>query len=390
MAQKRFNDLVVLVRNGVAVPALVVSSQLQADGREFLSVLYADPTSGPTLVLSGATRKVGTVQLGVPPLNAGAGYGWFDLPVNDAHAALLADHADALEWNNRLGDHPGSVAPGSGGYPEGHEQAYGGAPVPAGRAGFAPYNNRPAVSAIDPALVGTPGIHVPLDQRQVLESDIDRDSRLRNLAHQHPPATLISTAVVDKLVNEKPGSGSLRYPDGADHWTETGDGTDYPGSYNVGPQLKAGDQVRVIESDGKINPNLLQIVKIEPESEAGGPVFFVEGGDSAGYVRDRLVRIGKNYPTAYPGSPVSGGLPVFPENPANMASVEAAQRAGMRGEPATEGPTSVAPRIHEPVSSSMPRSTVVPIQPTNQQIADDSKAAQLAGKVNTATGQINK
>jgi hypothetical protein len=38
----------------------------------------------------------------------------------------------------------------------------------------------------------------------------------------------------------------------------------------------------------------------------------------------------------------------------------------------------------------MPRSTVVPIQPTNQQIADDSKAAQLAGKVNTATGQINK
>ena len=33
---------------------------------------------------------------------------------------------------------------------------------------------------------------------------------------------------------EEPGSGTGRYGS-ADHWTQTGDGTDYPGSYGVGP-----------------------------------------------------------------------------------------------------------------------------------------------------------
>lgn len=240
MAQKRFNDLVVLVRNGVAVPALVVSSQLQADGREFLSVLYADPTSGPTLVLSGATRKVGSVQLGAPPLNAGAVYGWFDLPVNDAHAALLADHANVQEWN------------------------------------LNPSTPNMPVPAIDPKLVGNPGIHVPPAQRQALENDSDHDSRMKNLAFQHPPAILISTEAFEKEKAEAAGSGTERWPDGADNWTQTGDGTDYPGSYNVGPQLKAGDQVRVIESDGKINPNQ-QIADDSKAAQLAGKVNTATG-----------------------------------------------------------------------------------------------------------------
>ena len=142
--QQRFNSTVTFVRNGVAIPALVVNSQLQADGREFLSLLYADPFSGPQLVIAGASRKVGDVALSVPPLSAGAGFGWFDLPVADAHAALLDDHAGAL--------------------------AVGAQPL-----------------AIDPALVGNPGIHVPVAERQALESDSDREARLKNLAFQHPP-----------------------------------------------------------------------------------------------------------------------------------------------------------------------------------------------------------
>ena len=32
------------------------------------------------------------------------------------------------------------------------------------------------------------------------------------------------------------GSGTGRYGDNADHWTQTGDGSQYPGSYGVGPE----------------------------------------------------------------------------------------------------------------------------------------------------------
>ncbi|HEY5054128.1 MAG TPA: hypothetical protein VII45_12040, partial [Solirubrobacterales bacterium] len=147
-------------------------------------------------------------------------------------------------------------------------------------------------------------IHVPLDQRQVLESDSDRESRLANVAFQHPPVTLISTAAVKReeaagsgtLRYGAPGSGSLRYGDEADNWTQTGDGSDYPGSYGVGPDLKVGNMVRVIEADGKVNPDLLPITKIESEGP-DGQVFFVEGGDSNGYFRDRVVRTNAPVPT---------------------------------------------------------------------------------------------
>jgi hypothetical protein len=192
MAQKRFNDLVTFVRNGSAIPALVVNSQLQPDGREFLSLLYADPVTGPTLVISGASRKVGDVALSVAPLRPNGGFGWFDLPVTDAHAAVLDEHANAAAASQ---------------------------PAP----------------KIDPDLVGTPGVHVPLSQRQALESDSDKESRLANLAFQHPAPVVVPADVVAQEKEEAAGSGTGRYGDGADHWTQTGDGTDYPGSYGVGP-----------------------------------------------------------------------------------------------------------------------------------------------------------
>jgi hypothetical protein len=170
MQQKPFNSLVVFVRNGVAVPALVVNSQLQADGREFLSLLYADHLTGPQLVLTGATRKVGNVALSVPPLSAGGGFGWFDLPVADAHAALLTDHANVQEWNRN------------------------------------PNTPNMPVPAIDPALVGNPGLHVPVAERQALESDSDHDARLKNLAFQHPPTLVVPKDVFDKEKAEAAGA----------------------------------------------------------------------------------------------------------------------------------------------------------------------------------------
>jgi hypothetical protein len=260
--QQRYNNLVTFVRNGVAIPALVVNSQLQADGREFLSLLYADPFSGPQLVIAGASRKVGDVALSVPPLSAGAGFGWFDLPVADAHAALLDDHAGALAV--------GALPP-----------------------------------TIDPVLVGTPGIHVPIAERQALESDSDRDSRLKNLAFQHPPTLVVPKDVFDKERAEADGSGTGRYGEG-DNWTQTGDGTDYPGSYGVGPELKVGDPIRVIEADGSVNPNVSAIVKVTTESP-DGMVVFIDGGDPNGYVRDRVVRVP---PAMKPFMP--SGLPAYP------------------------------------------------------------------------------
>ena len=69
------------------------------------------------------------------------------------------------------------------------------------------------------------------------------------------------------------GSGSERWPDGADHWTQTGNGTDYPGSYGVGPEetdglipfvplsapiqsdgLAVGDSFRIIRADQSVDP----------------------------------------------------------------------------------------------------------------------------------------
>lgn len=46
------------------------------------------------------------------------------------------------------------------------------------------------------------------------------------------------------VLEEAPGSGTGRYGDGADHWTQTGDGTDYPGSYGVGATGSQGEPLK--------------------------------------------------------------------------------------------------------------------------------------------------
>jgi hypothetical protein len=132
---KKFNDLVVYICNGVAVPALVLKSQLQADGREFLSLLYADPAIGPDLVIAGATRKVGSTALSVQPLSKG----WADLGAFDEEE--LAAHTAAVQ----AGEKP------------------------------------PVVDVAEPDLPGIHGLPVQAD-----ETDADKAARLANLAHQEP------------------------------------------------------------------------------------------------------------------------------------------------------------------------------------------------------------
>jgi len=47
------------------------------------------------------------------------------------------------------------------------------------------------------------------------------------------------------------GSGTGRYGAGHDNWTQTGDGTDYPGSYGVGPQPGVGSTAQALDSEGR-------------------------------------------------------------------------------------------------------------------------------------------
>jgi hypothetical protein len=86
-----------------------------------------------------------------------------------------------------------------------------------------------------------------------------------------------------------------------DHWTQTGDGTEYPKeSYGTGElkpfvpyepadDLAVGDTVRVIEADGEVNQEARKVTSIE--DLAGGKTVFVEGGDQFGYPRDKVTRV---------------------------------------------------------------------------------------------------
>ena len=72
-----FNDSVVYVRNGKPIPAIVLSS-LQSDRGELLTVLYAQPEIGPTLLAQGTTRGIAQVQQAVAPFVEGNVFGWTD------------------------------------------------------------------------------------------------------------------------------------------------------------------------------------------------------------------------------------------------------------------------------------------------------------------------
>jgi len=95
-------------------------------------------------------------------------------------------------------------------------------------------------------------------------------------------------AIEQKLWPHADGSGTDRY----DHWTQTGDGTGYPGSYGIktdGPidPIKLGDSVRVIGADGKVDPTVRTVSGVI----ANGNVCV--DGLVTEYTRDKVVRVAK-------------------------------------------------------------------------------------------------
>jgi len=80
-----FNDSVVYVRNGKPIPAIVLSS-LMSDRGELLTVLYAQPEIGPTLLAQGTTRGIAQVQQALAPFKDGNTFGWKDEIVETAEA----------------------------------------------------------------------------------------------------------------------------------------------------------------------------------------------------------------------------------------------------------------------------------------------------------------
>ena len=88
-----FNDSVLYVRNGKPIPAIVLSS-LQSEHGELLTLLYAQPEIGPTLLAQGTTRGVAQVQLSVLPFVEGNAFGWKE---DDYSQAVIANDAAVAE-----------------------------------------------------------------------------------------------------------------------------------------------------------------------------------------------------------------------------------------------------------------------------------------------------
>ncbi len=120
-----FNDSVVYVRNGKPIPAIVLSS-LQSDRGELLTVLYAQPEIGPTLLAQGTTRGVAQVQQAVTPFVEGNVFGWEDTFASDLRAWKARPKPTIAELEailNEEGEFPIKINPDgsiSADLPEGH------------------------------------------------------------------------------------------------------------------------------------------------------------------------------------------------------------------------------------------------------------------------------
>ena len=97
--------------------------------------------------------------------------------------------------------------------------------------------------------------------------------------------------IEDNIWPNGDGSGTGRYREGT-NWTQISDGTDYPGSYGVGPdkkpfvpfdELAVGDLVRVIDEHSNVDPDIHKIVGVGPDSVA------VDDGKT--YTRDHVAKV---------------------------------------------------------------------------------------------------
>ncbi len=114
-----FNDSVIYVRNGKPIPAIVLSS-LQSEHGELLTLLYAQPEIGPTLLAQGTTRGVAQVQLSVLPFVKGNAFGWKEDDYSEANLGIK--HPTAPE---QLDEVQGPVTPGAPESPHAIEQTGG-------------------------------------------------------------------------------------------------------------------------------------------------------------------------------------------------------------------------------------------------------------------------
>jgi hypothetical protein len=98
-----YNDSVVYIRNGKPIPAIVLSS-LQSERGELLTVLYAQPDIGPTLLAQGTTRGIAQVQQAVAPFKEGNTFGWYD--------EVVAVPQKTISAPEQLDEAQGPVTPG--------------------------------------------------------------------------------------------------------------------------------------------------------------------------------------------------------------------------------------------------------------------------------------
>lgn len=111
---KQFNDFVHYVRNGVHMPAIVLNSRMVTETipvpnqpnpllttdktTERLTLLYADPITGPSLVQAGKASAANKTEFDVKPLEPGMVFGWLEMGEYGAeHDAPIKDHLAAIE-----------------------------------------------------------------------------------------------------------------------------------------------------------------------------------------------------------------------------------------------------------------------------------------------------
>ena len=101
---KQFNDSVTYIRKGNALPAIVLKSQASIYG-ELLTLLYANPDSGPGLVVQGTNRGVAAVDSAVKPMGVGAMFGWQENAIAVAvPKKSAAELMDEVQGEVPLGD----------------------------------------------------------------------------------------------------------------------------------------------------------------------------------------------------------------------------------------------------------------------------------------------